>query len=261
MKKILTDDQIGENLRAVITAMGLTQDEFAENIGKNKTHISGYIGNTGSRKAKNLLPELITMGVNGLWFLTGEGQMFQDEVQNKSTRESESEEALRNQAKVIQVMFDRGLIKIPPAQSKTEITTEQKGYFTCENCFEVSHYVHRVAAGLPADSTSPAEKISLPKVLVKHPEDTYALTVSGDSMKGAGIEEGDILVVDRAMKPKNKSIVIASINGEQTVKRLQIKKDAVSLMPENHKYPEISITSEMDFRTLGVVTWVIRRTV
>ena len=78
-------------------------------------------------------------------------------------------------------------------------------------------------------------------------------------MTGAGIEEGDILIVDRAIKTTNKSIVIASINGEQTVKRLQIKKGKVSLMPENHKYPEIPITPEMDFRTLGVVKWVIRK--
>jgi DNA polymerase V len=79
-------------------------------------------------------------------------------------------------------------------------------------------------------------------------------------MIGAGIEEGDLLIVDKSSEPKNKSIVIASINGEQTVKRLQIKKGAVSLMPENHKYPEIAITPEMDFRTLGVVVWMIRKT-
>jgi DNA polymerase V len=95
---------------------------------------------------------------------------------------------------------------------------------------------------------------------VKHPQDAFAVTVTGDSMTGSGIEKGDILIVDRWIEPANKSIVIASINGEQTVKRLQIKKGAVSLMPENHKYPEIAITREMDFRTLGVVTWVIRRT-
>jgi DNA polymerase V len=78
-------------------------------------------------------------------------------------------------------------------------------------------------------------------------------------MLGAGIEEGDILIVDRAIKPKNKSIVIASINGGQTVKRLRINDGAVSLIPGNKKYPEMPITPEMDFRTLGVVTWVIRK--
>ncbi|NTW89131.1 MAG: hypothetical protein HGB26_08495 [Desulfobulbaceae bacterium] len=84
MRKILTDEQIGENLRAIIEAMGLTQDEFAEKIGKNKTHISGYIGSTGGRKAKNLLPDLITLGINGLWYLTGEGQMFNSETAGRN---------------------------------------------------------------------------------------------------------------------------------------------------------------------------------
>jgi DNA polymerase V len=171
-----------------------------------------------------------------------------------------SEELLKEEAKKIQLLFDRGLVKIPSAVSQPEVQTENKGCCTCEDCFEVPLYVHRVAAGLPADSTCQAEKIALPAILVKHPKATYAVTVSGDSMKGAGIEEGDILIVDKAIEPANKSIVIASINGEQTVKRLQIKKGAVSLMPENHKYPEIPITPDMDFRTLGVVTWVIRKT-
>ena len=89
---------------------------------------------------------------------------------------------------------------------------------------------------------------------------TYAVRASGDSMKGSGIEEGDILVVDTAIEPTNKSIVIASINGEQTVKRLLISGKTVSLAPENHNYQTTEITGDTDFRTLGVVTWVIRKT-
>ena len=124
----------------------------------------------------------------------------------------------------------------------------------------VPHYTHRIAAGTPTDSSSSAEKITLPSLLVKHPNDTYAVTVSGDSMLGANTEEGGILVVDTAIEPTNKSIVIASINGEQTVKRLLISGKTISLAPENHKYQTTEITGDMDFRTLGVVTWVIRET-
>jgi DNA polymerase V len=79
-------------------------------------------------------------------------------------------------------------------------------------------------------------------------------------MKDAGILEGDLLIVDRAIEPQNNHIVIASIDDVQTVKRLRIKEGAVSLIPGNKKYPEMQITTEMDFRTLGVVTWVIRKT-
>jgi DNA polymerase V len=79
-------------------------------------------------------------------------------------------------------------------------------------------------------------------------------------MKDAGILEGDLLIVDRAIEPQNNHIVIASIDDEQTVKRLRVKKGAVSLVPENSIFKPIEIKPEMDFRTLGVVTYVIRKT-
>jgi DNA polymerase V len=89
---------------------------------------------------------------------------------------------------------------------------------------------------------------------VKHPKDTYAVKASGDSMKDAGILEGDLLIVDRAIEPLNNNIVIASINDVQTVMRLRINEGVVTLIPGNKKYPEMPITPEMDFRTLGEVT-------
>jgi len=77
-------------------------------------------------------------------------------------------------------------------------------------------------------------------------------------MKDAGILEGDLLIVDRAIEPLNNHIVIASINDEQTVKRLRVKKGAVYLETENSSYKPIEVTGEMDFRTPGVVIYVIR---
>jgi DNA polymerase V len=252
-----------DRLKAVMKKMGVSQAEMARRLGIAPESLGKYLADSsvkGKRNPEMLVTKLSSIGISLDWYVAGKGTMFLDDVQDKSSGESESEEAIQSQAKVIQLMFDRGLVKIPSAVSQPEVQTENKGCCTCEDCFEVPLYVHRVAAGLPADSTCQAEKISLPAILVKHPNDTYAVTVSGDSMTGAGIEEGDILVVDRAVKPSNKSIVIASINGEQTVKRLKIKKGEVSLMPENHKYLEIPITPEMDFRTLGVVMWMIRKT-
>jgi len=75
-----------------------------------------------------------------------------------------------------------------------------------------------------------------------------------------GIEEGDILIVDRAVEPRNKNIFIASINGEQTVKRLPIDVKNIKLMPENSRHKPIEVKKDMDFRTQGVVIWVTRRT-
>ncbi|RDD31521.1 DNA polymerase V [Prosthecochloris sp. ZM] len=134
---------------------------------------------------------------------------------------------------------------------------------TCQtfDIIEVPLYIHTVAAGLPADSTGNVEEsFDLPRHMVCHPSDTYAVRACGDSMIGAGIEEDDILIVDKALEPQSNNIVIASINGEQTVKRLIVQEESIYLAPENHKYPITEITEEMDFRTLGVVTWVIRRT-
>ncbi len=212
----------------------------------------------GSIKIDKLLQKAGNANLN--WLITGEGSMLKDVHQGKSEGAHTSEDVLRAEADKIQFLIDQGMLKIPTAGTLTAIKTVGEGCCASDECYDVPIYSHHIAAGQPTDSTCQAEKIALPAILVKHPEETYAVTVSGDSMTGAGIEEGDILIVDRAIEPANKSIVIASINGEQTVKRLFVKKGEVSLMPENHKYPEIPITKEMDFRTLGVVTWVIRRT-
>ena len=77
-------------------------------------------------------------------------------------------------------------------------------------------------------------------------------------MLGAGIHDGDMLVVDRALEAKDGKVVIAAVNGELTVKRLSVSKDNhVTLLPENPDYPEIPITPETDFVIWGVVTNVI----
>jgi DNA polymerase V len=242
----------GKFVRMLINKSGVSKDEdFGKILGVTKSAVGLW------KNEKSPIP--IEK------FLTAFGHETLDWIKQEygledKKSDQESDDVLKAEAKKIQLLIDRGMIKLPTVNTLTILKTTSEDCCTCEDCIEVSHYVHQVAAGFPADSTSPAEKISLPKILVKHPDDTYAVTVSGDSMKRACIEEGDILIVDKAMEPANKSIVIASINGEQTVKRLQIKKGAVSLMPENHKYPEIAITPEMDFRTLGVVMWVIRKT-
>ena len=76
-------------------------------------------------------------------------------------------------------------------------------------------------------------------------------------MIGAGIHSGDILIVDRALEPANKKVVIAVINGELTVKRLCRQKNQLTLMPENDRYEPIIIENEMDLEIWGVVTSVI----
>lgn len=115
-----------------------------------------------------------------------------------------------------------------------------------------------VSAGFPSPAADYEEgRLDLNKHLIKNPPATFFVRVSGDSMEGAGIHNGDLLVVDRSIKPKNKSVIIAVVNGELTVKRIIIQKKKIFLEPENDKYSVQEIFSETEFEVWGVVTSVI----
>ena len=262
MKKIIVDQQLelsaGSRLDQFLRSDRLDIEEVKRVFGDAYRRRSDFVKNANGCRATNLLDRIVMLGGNGYWYLTGEGPMFMDQLRAAGDESCKSEELLRGQAETVQYLIDQGMVKIPASGQLTAISA-MPSQETMTETVDVPHYYHRIAAGLPTDSTSPSEKMSLPSALVKHPKDTFVLTVTGDSMTGAGIEEGDILVVDRAVEACHQCIVIASINGEQTVKRLNICGGVVSLMPENHHYPEIVITPEMDFKALGVVVWVIRR--
>ena len=102
------------------------------------------------------------------------------------------------------------------------------------------------------------ERLDLNRYLVKHPASTFYVRVSGDSMTGAGINTGDILVVDRSIKHRSGHIVIASINGELCVKRLRIKDGCAWLYPENPAYTPYEVEPVDEFEVWGVVTAIIR---
>ncbi len=115
-----------------------------------------------------------------------------------------------------------------------------------------------VKAGFPSPADDYIEeRLDLNKHLIKHTAATFFVRVSGDSMVDAGIHSGDILIVDRAIEPVDKKVVIAVINGELTVKRIRIQKGKVILMPENDSYIPMQINDEMNFEIWGVVTNVI----
>jgi DNA polymerase V len=117
-----------------------------------------------------------------------------------------------------------------------------------------------ISAGFP----SPAEdyiqeQLDLHKLLVRNQAATFFLKVKGDSMSGAGIHEGDLLVVDRSKSAESGKIVIAAWEGELTVKRLKVKDKRVFLVPDNPEYPEFDITESEDTVIWGVVTYVIHK--
>ena len=119
-------------------------------------------------------------------------------------------------------------------------------------------------ATVPAGFPSPAadyeqDKLDLNKHLVSNPAATFFVKVAGDSMTGAGIHHGDLLVVDRSVEPRDKSVVIAVLNGELTVKRIRIRNRKITLEPENHNYSAQEITPDTAFEVWGVVTNVIHK--
>jgi DNA polymerase V len=102
-------------------------------------------------------------------------------------------------------------------------------------------------------------KLDLNTHLIKHPSATFFVKATGDSMIGAGIHEGDILVVDRSLEARNGKVVIAAIDGNLTVKRLMKSGNDMFLSPENNNYKPIKLTENNDVVIWGVVTNVIHK--
>jgi DNA polymerase V len=120
-------------------------------------------------------------------------------------------------------------------------------------------FVSSVSAGFPSPAESYIEgHLDLNRYLIKHPVATFYVRVSGDSMTGAGIEAGTILVVDRAVEADDGDIVIARIGDELCVKRLRLRGGRIWLVPENDKYQPIEVIESMDFEVWGRVMHAIR---
>ena len=129
-----------------------------------------------------------------------------------------------------------------------------------ENTRELYYFSSGIKAGFPSPAADFDEtKISLDKALVKNHETTFYAKASGTSMIGAGIDDGDIMVIDRSLEPKNNKIAICFIDGEFTVKRIKVTKENVFLMPENKAFQPIEITEENNLIIWGIVTYIIKR--
>lgn len=119
-----------------------------------------------------------------------------------------------------------------------------------------------VIAGFPSPAEEIRERLDLIRLLVKHKASTFFFRVSGVSMVDAAMDEGDIIIVDRAIDPYNNCKAVCYIDGEYTVKRVEILKNRIRLMPANEYnkiYKPIEITPENTFMIWGVVTYVIKK--
>ena len=140
--------------------------------------------------------------------------------------------------------------------------TQNLTFFTPE-LFQDSGAIY-FETGISAGFPSPAddfkqERLSLDNILVKNKISTFYARVNGQSMIGAGLDDNDLLVIDRSLEPAHNKIAVCFLDGEFTVKRLKVKPDGVWLQPENPNYKPIKITEENNFVIWGIVTNVIKK--
>ncbi|MDP1769660.1 MAG: translesion error-prone DNA polymerase V autoproteolytic subunit [Nitrospirota bacterium] len=119
-------------------------------------------------------------------------------------------------------------------------------------------FLGRLPAGFPSPADDYIEgKLDLNRHLIKHPAATFFVRVTGDSMIGAGIHSGDLLVVDRSLDAVDGNVIVAALDGELTVKRLFRQGTILRLLPANTAYAPIEILTQQTFEIFGVVTNVI----
>ncbi|PIJ50955.1 DNA polymerase V subunit UmuD [Erwinia sp. OLTSP20] len=119
-------------------------------------------------------------------------------------------------------------------------------------------FTERVPCGFPSPAQDYIEeRLDLSKLLIKHPNATYFIRVSGDSMRGVGIADGDLLVVDRSLTPRHGDIVVAAVAGEFTVKELRTRP-SLQLVAHNHHYAPLVFQHEEQLEIFGVVTFSLK---
>lgn len=121
-------------------------------------------------------------------------------------------------------------------------------------------FSHKVAAGFPSPADDYIQgRLSLDEHLIAHKEATFFVRATGNSMVGAGIFDGDLLVVDKSLTPVSGDIVIALVDGDLTVKRFIKRGDKIVLKPENPRYTEIEFKDGQELQVWGVVTSAIKK--
>ncbi|HDP55228.1 MAG TPA: translesion error-prone DNA polymerase V autoproteolytic subunit [Bacteroidetes bacterium] len=115
-----------------------------------------------------------------------------------------------------------------------------------------------INAGFPSPADDYLEaKLDLNQLLIQNPSSTFFARVRGNSMVDAGIHDGDILIIDKSLEPKQTSVLVCFIDGEFTVKKVQKKNGDFYLMPQNKEFSPIKVDKGSDFRLWGVVTHCI----
>ena len=145
--------------------------------------------------------------------------------------------------------------------SQIETSSKNVELYSAVNESELS--LPLISSGIQAGFPSPAldfvdMSIDLNRYVIKHPSSTFYGRVKGESMKDAGISDGDLLVIDKSLEPVDGKIAICYIDGEFTLKRIKIEKDACWLIPANETFKPIKVNADNNFLIWGILTHVIK---
>ena len=237
-----TVSSLGERIKAVRDHFELRQDEFGAKTGISGNRVSEIEHDKGGTNAVVLISICREFPVNPEWLLSGSGKMLKTE---KESSKSEADIDLRLRR------LEKNMQRFMPGDKEMAKNNAVA---------RIPLYSSSVPAGIPDTATSEVEEyLDMPASWTQGKKNIYALKVTGDSMVDIGIMPEDILLVEARETAKDGQVVIASINGEVTIKRLCISPGGtVSLAPENNRYRPIAITPDMDFRIQGTVLAAVR---
>lgn len=142
-------------------------------------------------------------------------------------------------------------------QDKVIVTDLRKADVTTQ--LELIYASGGIRGGFPSPAEDYVnESMDLNKKLIDHPAATFYGRVVGDSMSGEGIEENDLIIIDKSLEPEDGDLAVCFLDGEFTLKRIRIEHDRIWLVPSNPAYTPIEVKPEMNFKVWGIVTHTIK---
>lgn len=126
--------------------------------------------------------------------------------------------------------------------------------------FAVAALQEAVPAGFPSPAQDHTDDgIDLNRELIRHPASTFCARVAGDSMCDCGIDDGDLLIIDKSLEPQEGRIAVCFVDGEFTLKRISVRQDGIWLVPANPQYPALHVTDGSNFQVWGIVSYVVKK--
>jgi DNA polymerase V len=245
--------QIGQRHREVReNRLAMTVSDYAQAVGVKDVTVYSWESGRTKVPAEIIIWLWKNHAISTQWMMTGEGAMGDVEQTKQEAPSTTLLKDVQRQVRELQTVVK------DLQQNTPHVLAHAAG--AVQRRLAIPMLSLGVSAGSPAVSDDTIEReIDLAEMLLEHPESTYFIRVVGDSMQDAGISDGDTLIVDCAVQPKNGHVVIAKIYGELTVKRYITENGVPMLKAENALHKDIHITEDMDFSVVGVVRSCIKQ--